>query len=50
MRANNHENIPFPNTKKQKNKRKGPDAKSAAFANNRRNSRRQPTRQFNRGR
>ncbi|MBE1532788.1 hypothetical protein [Actinomadura algeriensis] len=50
MRANNLENIPFPNAKKLKNKRKGPDTKSAAFANNRRNARQQPTRQFNRGR
>ncbi|WP_158079104.1 hypothetical protein [Actinomadura sp. CNU-125] len=50
MRAINQENIPFPNAKK-KNKRKGPDVKSAAFANNnRRNARQLPTRQLNRGR
>ncbi|MFV2173530.1 hypothetical protein ACFHW2_25210 [Actinomadura sp. LOL_016] len=53
MRAINQENIPFPNAKKKnkKNKRKGPDVKSAAFANNnRRNARQMPTRQLNRGR
>ena len=48
MRANNLENIPFP-TKKKLKKSKA-DFRSVSFANNRRNTGRTPTRQFNRGR
>ncbi|MEU5995161.1 hypothetical protein ABZ806_39815 [Spirillospora sp. NPDC047418] len=50
MRAiHNPESAPFPNSKK-KGKRKNSDARSANFANQRRNARQLPTRQLNRGR
>ncbi|MFB4304577.1 hypothetical protein [Actinomadura sp. GTD37] len=50
MRAiNNPESDPFAKFQK-KGKRKKSDVRSANFANNRRNARQPPTRQFNRGR
>ncbi|MDL4813597.1 hypothetical protein [Actinomadura opuntiae] len=48
MRTNDHARNPKQDPKKGKNKQ--PDFRSAAIANNRRNARRLPTRQFNRGR
>ncbi|MER6810849.1 hypothetical protein ABT299_16375 [Spirillospora sp. NPDC000708] len=48
MRSNNLENIPFPTKKKLKKNKT--DFRSATFANNRRDTGRMPTRQFNRGR
>jgi hypothetical protein len=48
MRTNNLDNNPLP--AKKKGKKQKTDFRSAAFANNRRNAARVPTRQFNRGR
>jgi hypothetical protein len=48
MRSHNPENVPFPTKKKVKKSKS--DFRSAAFANNRRNTGRMPARQFNRGR